>query len=73
MSCRSLGEFEDIKGVITIRKLKNNRQRNGQKKKDKRASIYKTLHRKLKLEQDEPHSNSGVFRNTYQFRRATVK
>jgi hypothetical protein len=27
-------------------------QRNGQKKKDKRASIYKTLQRKLKFEQD---------------------
>jgi hypothetical protein len=28
---------------------------NGQKKKDKRTMIYKTLHRKLKLEQYEPH------------------
>jgi hypothetical protein len=30
-------EFEDTKGVIKIRKLKKDRQHNGQKKKDKRT------------------------------------
>jgi len=30
-------ELEDIKGVIRIRKSKRDRQRNGQKKKDKRT------------------------------------
>jgi hypothetical protein len=30
-------EFEDIKGVIRIRKSKKDRQHNGQKKKDKRT------------------------------------
>jgi len=40
-------EFEDTKGVISICKLKV-RQYIGQ-------TIYKTLHRKLKIEQHEPH------------------
>ena len=31
-------KFEDIKGVIRIRKSKKNRQHNGQKKKDKRTN-----------------------------------
>jgi hypothetical protein len=31
-------EFEDTKGVIRIRKLKKNRQHNGQQKKDKQRS-----------------------------------
>ena len=49
-------EFEDTNGVIRIRKSKKDKQRNGQKKKDKRSKnkkthlIYKTLHRKLKSE-----------------------
>jgi len=34
-------ECEDTKRIIRIRKSKD-RQRNGQKKKDKRATIYKT-------------------------------
>jgi hypothetical protein len=43
-------EFEDTKGVIRIRKSKNNRQHNGQKKgqRDKQRSIkheYKTTDR----------------------------
>ena len=52
---------EDTKGAIGIRKSKKNRQHmyNGQKKKDKRTkgqtTIYKTLHRKLKIEQHDPH------------------
>ena len=42
--------------VIIICKSKD-RQYNGQKKKDKRSrrTIYKTLHRKLKIQQHEPH------------------
>jgi hypothetical protein len=36
-------ELEYIKGVIKIRMSKRNRQRNGQKKKDKeQTTIYKT-------------------------------
>ena len=31
-------EFEDSKGIIRIRKSKNDRQHNGQKKKDKRTN-----------------------------------
>jgi len=33
-------EFEDPKGIIRIRKLKKDRQRNGQKKKDKRTTKH---------------------------------
>jgi hypothetical protein len=43
-----LEEFEDTKGVIRIRISKNNRQHNGQKKKDKQRSTkhtYKTKNR----------------------------
>ena len=48
--------FEDVKGVIGSRKSKKDRQHNAQKKKDKtQTSIYKTLHRKLKIEQYELH------------------
>jgi hypothetical protein len=54
MICTLLKEkFEDTKVVNRRRKSKKNRQHNGQKKKEKR--IYKTLHRKLKIEQHEPH------------------
>ena len=38
-------QFEDTKGVIRIRKVKKNRQHNGQKKNDKQRSTkhtYKT-------------------------------
>ena len=42
--------FEDRKGVIRSRESKD-RQYNGKKKKDKgQTTIYKTLHRKLKIE-----------------------
>jgi hypothetical protein len=48
--------MEDIKRVIDIRNSKKNRQHNGQKKKDKgTATIYKTLDRKIKIEQHESH------------------
>jgi hypothetical protein len=63
-SCKHQEEFEDIKEVIKIRKSKKDKQHNdhgqqkkdiqhndyGQQKKDKRTTtIYKTLHRKLKI------------------------
>ena len=48
--------FEDTKVVIRNRKLKKNRHYNDKKTKTKgQATIYKTLHRKLKIEQHEPH------------------
>ena len=44
-------EFEDIKGIIGIRKSKKDRQHNGQKKKYKREkTIYKTINIKIKIE-----------------------
>jgi len=44
-------EFEDTKGVIRIRKSKQDRQHNGKKKRTKgQTTIYKTLHIKLKIE-----------------------
>jgi len=46
-------EFEDTKGVIKIRKLKKDRQHNDQKKKGQ-TRIYKTLHKKLKIQQHKP-------------------
>jgi hypothetical protein len=43
-------EFEDIKGVIVIRKSKKNRQHNGQKKKYKRTNNdLQNIHIKLKI------------------------
>ena len=45
--------FKDTKGVIRSRKSKN-RKYDGQKKQDK-TKMYKTLQRKLRIEQDEPH------------------
>jgi len=48
-------KFEDTKGVLRFRKSEKDRQHNGQKKKSKwTTTIYKTLHRKLKIEQHEP-------------------
>jgi hypothetical protein len=48
-------KFEDTKGEIRSSKSKD-RQHNIQMKRTKwQATIYKTLHRKLKIEQDEPH------------------
>ena len=44
-------EFEDTKGLIRIRILKKNRQRNGQKKKYKRTNNdLPNIHIKLKIE-----------------------
>jgi len=42
-------KFEDTKGVIRIRKSKKDRQKNGQKKKEKRTSNdIQNIHIKLK-------------------------
>ena len=48
--------FEDIKGAIRIRKLKKNRKNNVQKKQrtKEQTTIYKALHIKLKIDQQEP-------------------
>jgi hypothetical protein len=47
----SLDEFEDTKGVIRIRKLKKDRQHNGQTKKDKcKNNDLQNIHIKLKIE-----------------------
>jgi Holliday junction resolvase-like predicted endonuclease len=50
-------EFEDTKGVIRIRKSRKDRHNTMAKrqKTTKQTTIYKTLHRKLKIEQHEPH------------------
>jgi hypothetical protein len=49
-------KIEDTKEIIISRKLKNDIQHSGQQKKDKRTkTIYKTLHRKLNIEQHEPY------------------
>jgi hypothetical protein len=46
--------------VIISRKSKISWQYNGQKKKDKgQTMMYKTLHRKLSIQQREPHYNRG--------------
>jgi hypothetical protein len=47
------GYSEDTKGIFRSRKSKD-RKYDCQKKKDK-TKIYKTLLRKLKIEQEEPH------------------
>jgi hypothetical protein len=51
-----IGKIEDTKEIIRSRKLKKDRQHNGQQEKEIRTkTAYKTLHRKLKIEQHEPH------------------
>ena len=47
-------KFEDIKGVIRIRQSKKDRQHNGQAEKGQ-ITIYKTLNRKLMIEQHRHH------------------
>jgi hypothetical protein len=44
--------LKDIKGIIRSRKSNKDRQYNGKKTKGK-TIIYKTLHRKLNIEQQE--------------------
>ena len=49
-------EFEDTEGVIRICKSKMEKQYNDQRKRTKdHTTIYKALHRKLKIEQHETH------------------
>ena len=49
-------EFEDIKGVIRIRKSKKDRRHNGQKKRGKSTNNdSQNIHIKLKIEKHEPH------------------
>jgi hypothetical protein len=52
-------EFQYYKRVIRISNSKKGRQHNDQKKKP-HTMIHKTLHRKLKIEQHEPHYKTGV-------------
>jgi len=55
-------QFEDTKWVIRNRKLKDS-QHNGQRKMTKgQTTVYKTLHRKLKIEQREPIKYRGELR-----------
>ena len=52
---------DDIKSVIRSCISVTYRQYNDQKKKDKgQTIIYKTLHRKLKIEQPESHKKTGA-------------
>ena len=47
--------------VIRRRQSKKDTQYNGQMRQgQKKTTIYKTLHRKLKIEQHDPHENPGV-------------
>jgi hypothetical protein len=49
-------KFENTKGVIRSRKLEEDRQDNGNIKKDKgQTMVYKSLHRQLKVEKHEHH------------------
>ena len=53
-------KFEDTKCVIKNRKSKKNRQYNDKNKKKGQTMMYKTLHRKLKIEKHEPMENQGA-------------
>jgi len=48
-------EYEDIKGVIRIRKSKKDNTMAKRKMAKGQTTIYKTLHIKLKIELHEPH------------------
>jgi hypothetical protein len=50
-------KFADTKRIVRDRKSKTDRQHNGQKRKSTngQTTIYKTLHRKLRIEQHESH------------------
>jgi len=56
-------EFEDTKGVIRIRKLKKDRQHNGQKKKDKRTNndlhVQSTTQKAKDQATRTPHKTRG--------------
>jgi len=47
--------FEDAREVFRSHKSKKDRQCNGQNKGDNMTKINKTLHRKLEIEQQDPH------------------
>jgi len=48
-------EFEDTKGVIIIRKSEDTNTMAKRKKTKGQTTIYKTILRKLKIDQHEPH------------------
>ena len=48
-------EVEDSKGVFIIRKSKDIYHNDQTKKTKGQTTIYKTLHRKLKIDQHEPY------------------
>ena len=50
----SFEKFEDTKGVVRNNQSKD-RRNNGQNKRTKNKFVGKTLHRKLKTEQHNPH------------------
>ena len=53
--------FDDAKEAVRSRNVKKERQYNGQRKIPRGPTmIYKTLHRKLKIEQHELYKDSGV-------------
>jgi len=47
--------LEDLKGVFRSLKLRTNNTIAKRKRRKRQTTIYKTLHRKLKIEQHEPH------------------
>jgi hypothetical protein len=50
----SVRKFEDNKGIVKSRIRTDNTMANGKRTKGQKR-IYKTLHRKLKIEQHETH------------------
>jgi hypothetical protein len=61
-------QFEDTKGVIRTRKSNKGRRYNGKGQ----TLIYKTLHRKLRIEQHETHKNPGKTCSICDIRRVTL-
>jgi hypothetical protein len=54
------GLLEDTKGVIRIRISKKYNTMTKRKRTKWQTTIYKTLHRKQKMEQHEPTKNRGL-------------
>ena len=54
------GLLKDTKGVIRIRLLNKYNTMAKRKRTKGQATIYKALHRKLKMEQHEPTKNQGL-------------
>jgi hypothetical protein len=46
--------------MLTQNKKNHSSDNNNSHKKDKQTMIYKALHRKLKIDQHEPNTKSGV-------------